>query len=135
VKTPYARKGIYVLWLLPWTPALANRRYTPKLWERWIHAAYFGRVYYWIEGLSIAPYQFEPNHKSVPQKTWYSEKGEKMTGGGYSRRSKRYRTAIRGKTLNLVKDFAPLERDWWEGNGIKIPPAKIFTTLHVANRN
>lgn len=41
----YARQGIYVLWLLPWTPYLDGRRYSPKLWEKWIHAAYFGRVY------------------------------------------------------------------------------------------
>jgi competence protein CoiA len=122
----YTRKGIYVLWLLPWTPALADKRYTPKLWEKWIHAAYFGRVYYWVERLSIVPYQFEPKHKTVPQKTWYSKDGKKMTGGGYSHRSKRYRTSIRGKTLNLVNDFIPCERDWWEGGGLTIPSAKLF---------
>jgi len=47
----YAQKGIYVLWLLLWTPKLNAQRYSPKLWEKWIHAAYYGRVYYWIEGL------------------------------------------------------------------------------------
>jgi len=49
----YFRKGIYVLWLLQWTPELDAKRYTPRLWEKWIHACYFGRVYYWIEGLKI----------------------------------------------------------------------------------
>ena len=122
----YARKGIYVLWLLPWTPALADQRYTPKLWEKWIHAAYFGRVYYWIEGLSIASYHFEPSLKSVPKKSWFSKDGKKMEGGGYSHRSERYRTVVRGETLNLVKDFVPKERFWWEGNGLSIPDAKLF---------
>jgi competence protein CoiA len=122
----YARKGIYVLWLLLWTPDLTDPRYTPRLWEKWIHAAYFGRVYYWIEDLSIACYRFEPSLKSVPKKSWYSADGKKMTGGGYSRRSKRYRTAIRGETLNLARDFAPKDRDWWQGNGITIPFAKLF---------
>jgi competence protein CoiA len=42
----YARKGIYVLWLLLWTPDLDDKLYSPTLWEKWIHAAYFGRVYY-----------------------------------------------------------------------------------------
>ena len=41
----YARKGIFVLWLLQWTPKLDAKRYTPRLWEKWIHSAYFGRVY------------------------------------------------------------------------------------------
>lgn len=122
----YARKGIYVLWLLLWTPNLNNRRYSPRGWEKWIHATYFGNVYYWIEGLSVACYNFEPSLKSVPQKSWYSDKGKKITAGGYSRRLKRYRTAIRGETLNLVEDFVPKERDWWEGNGIVIPFAKLF---------
>ena len=125
----YARKGIYVLWLLLWTPDLTDARYTPRLWEKWIHAVYFGRVYYWIEELSIACYHFEPNLKSVPRKSWYSEKGKKVTAGGYSRRSKRHRTAIRGETLNLTNDFVPTERDWWEGNGITIPFAKLF--MHI----
>ena len=92
----YHRKGIYVLWLLQWTTALDGQRYTPKLWEKWVHATYFGRVYYWKEGLSIFSYTFEPSLKTVPKTTWYSENGKKMTAGGYSRRSKRYRRAVRG---------------------------------------
>jgi competence protein CoiA len=122
----YARKGIYVLWLLQWTPALDAKRYTPQLWEKWIHAAYFGRVYYWIEGLTVVSYRFEPNFKTILKKSWYSGDGEKMIGGGYSRRSKRYRTAVRGGIFNLGIDFVPRKRFWWEGNGIKVPDAKIF---------
>jgi competence protein CoiA len=122
----YARKGIYVLWLLLWTPDLNDTRYAPRLWEKWIHATYFGHVYYWIEGLSIVSYHFEPSLKSVPRKSFYSADGKKITAGGYSRRSKRHRMAIRDGTLNLVKDFVPKDRDWWEGNGITIPFAKLF---------
>jgi competence protein CoiA len=122
----YAQRGIYVLWLLQWTPDLDSRRYSPTLWEKWIHAAYFGRVYYWIEGLAVVSYHFDPSFKSVPQKSWYSEDGKKTTVGGYSRKTKRYRTPVRGETLNLVKDFAPKERYWWEGNGLKVPDAKLF---------
>ena len=126
----YAWNGIYVLWLLQWTPALEARRYSPRLWEKWIHAAYFGRVYYWLEGLNVASYHFDPNHKAVPKASWYSEKGRKMTGGGYSRRSKRYRTAVRGRTFNLAADFVPRDRDWWEGHGFTIPAAKLFMVPH-----
>jgi competence protein CoiA len=122
----YARKGIYVLWLLQWTPDLDARRYAPRLWEKWIHAAYFGRVYYWVEGLSVVSYSFEARFKSVPRKSWYSADGEKMTGGGYSRISKRYRAPVRGETLNLATDFGPKQRFWWEAKGIKVPDAKLF---------
>lgn len=122
----FHRKGIYVLWLLQWTPDLNSPRYTPKLWEKWIHAAYFGRVYYWLEGLKVATYHFDPHFKSVPKKSWYSAAGKKMTGGGYTIRSKRYRTAVPGKIFNLATDFGPRERCWWEGNGIKAPDAKLY---------
>jgi competence protein CoiA len=122
----YAQKGIYVLWLLQWTPELDDSRYSPESWEKWIHAAYFGRVYYWIEGLTVVAYHFDSNHKTVPQHSWYSADGKKMTGGGYSRRSKRYRTAVRGPVLNLAADFVPRKRYWWEGNGLKVPDAKLF---------
>jgi len=122
----YARKGIYVLWLLQWTPELNSSRYTPQLWEKWIHAAYFGQVYYWLEGLKVTSYHFDPHLKSVPKKSWYSKGGKKMTAGGYAHRSKRYRTAVSGETFNLATDFVPRERDWWEGNGLKIPAAKLF---------
>lgn len=122
----YARKGIYVLWLLQWTPALDSKRYSPKAWEKWIHAVYFGRVYYWLRGLEVVAYQFEPHLKSVQKTTWFSGNGKKMSGGGYSRRSKRFRSPVRCQTLNLATDFAPKLRFWWEGNGIKAPDAKLF---------
>jgi len=125
----YFRKDIYVLWLLQWTPALDAPRYAPKLWEKWIHAAYFGRVYYWVEGLTVVSYTFEPHLKFVPKKTWYSKVGAKMSGGGYSHRSKRYRKPTRGRTLNLTTDFAPTQRYWWDGKGIKLPDAKLFMNL------
>jgi len=122
----YHQRGIYVLWLLQWTPELDASRYTPELWEKWVHVAYFGRAYYWLKGLEVASYRLEPHRQSVPRKTLYSKGGRKMTVGGYTKHSKRYRTAVRGETLNLATDFAPKQRYWWEGGGIKVPDAKIF---------
>jgi competence protein CoiA len=123
----YARKDIYVLWLLQWTPNLDAPRYSPRLWERWVHAAYFGQVFYWIQGLKVFSYHFDPHFKSIPKKSWFSENGKKREVGGYSRKSHRYRTPVRGQTLDLAKDFGPTARYWWECNGIKVPDAKLFT--------
>jgi hypothetical protein len=83
-------------------------------------------VYYWIEGLTVVSYRFDPAFKSVPKKSWYSEDGEKMTAGGYSQRQKLHRTAVREKTLNLATDFSPKQRYWWEGEGLKVPDAKLY---------
>ena len=122
----YAREGIYVLWLLQWTPRLDGKRFAPTLWEKWLHAVYFGRVYYWVEGLTVVPYHFDPHFISVPMKAWYSADGEKMTAGGFSRRSKRYKTPVRGKTFDLATDFIPRDRDWWEREDAVVPCAKLF---------
>jgi competence protein CoiA len=122
----FRQRGIYVLWLLQWTPKLDAKRYTPQLWEKWVHVAYFGQVYYWIEGLTVISYHFDQCFKTVPRTSWYSTENKKLTGGGYSRKSKRYRTAVRGEVLNLATNFSPCQRYWWEGNGFKVPDAKLF---------
>jgi competence protein CoiA len=122
----YARKGIYVLWLLQWTPYLDANRYSPRLWEKWIHAAYFGRVYYWIEGLKVVSYRFDPFLKHVPASNWYGDRGEEMSAGGYSKKSKRYRSPIRGEVRNLAKDFVAKQRESWNGGEFSVPEAKLF---------
>jgi len=122
----YARQGIYILWLPQWTPDLDNLRYNPSLWEKWIHAAYFGRIYFWVRGLEVVCYHFDPYPISVRETTWFSATGTKMSGGGYSRRSKRFRIPVRGRTFNLATDFVAKDRVWWCGNGITVPSAKLF---------
>jgi competence protein CoiA len=122
----YFREGVYVLWLLQWTPALDSPSYMPTLWEKWIHALYFGQAYYWLEGATVASYRFEPHLKTVPRRSWFTPNGKKSTAGGYSQRSKRHRTAVRGDTLNIATDFGPKRRYWWQENGFTLPDAKLF---------
>jgi len=129
----YAQNGIHVLWLLQWTPELDSQRYTPKVWERWVHSTYFGQVYYWIEGITVVSYSFEPHFKIVPKTSWYSKGGKRMTAGGYTQQSKRYCVPVRGETLNLVSDFRGQQRYWLEANGFKLPDAKLF--IHTSSRN
>lgn len=126
----YHQRGIYVLWLLQWTPELDKPRYAPSRWEKWIHACYFGHVYYWKQGLDVVDYSFEPSIKTIPKKTLYMKNGKAVSVGGYAQRSIRFRSPIRGKLLNLLRDFGPRFRHWWEGGGIKVPDAKLFISNH-----
>jgi len=91
-----------------------------------VHAAYRGRVYYWLKGPNVASYHFGPHYIRVPETSWYSEDGEEMTAGGYNRKSKRYRTPERGQTFNLAKDFVRCDIDWWKGGDLIVPKAKLF---------
>lgn len=121
----YHRLGIYVLWILQWTSKLDEAKYTPQLWEKWIHAAYFGRVYYWTGQLNVVSYRFDPSLKSVPKSSFVLE-GKRIEVRGYTRRLKRFRSPVRGGTFNLAKDFYPRQRSWWEGGGLKVPDGKLF---------
>lgn len=117
----YTRRGIYILWLAQWRPSLDSGRYSPSMWERWLHAAYLGRIYYWKEGLSVIPYHMAPYSTYVEEKEWGSE-----SSGGYWRKSTRFKTPIRGSTINITSDFLMAERDAWSKGNIYVPHRKIF---------
>jgi competence protein CoiA len=117
----YTRRGIYILWLAQWDPSLDSGQYSPSLWERWLHAAYLGRIYYWKEGLSVIPYHMAPFLSYVEEREWRSE-----SSGGYWRTSKRFKTPIRGRTIEITSDFLMAEKDEWRGGSIYVPRRKIF---------
>jgi competence protein CoiA len=110
----YARKGIYVLWLPILTPTLKRGLYLPRPWEQWLHAAYFGRVYYWLEGVRILPVHFRDYHASVKGRTRDYQK------------LARKKIPIDGNVATLTDDFRPVSRQAWSGQRLSIPPAKLF---------
>lgn len=113
----YNDLGIYVLWMPLFDSKLNKATYAPKLWEKWLHATYFGRVYYWLEGLSVMPIHFS-DHLLWVEATEY--------GGGYDRKSKRYRTPKRGSILNILNDFEFRSRSDWKGGSIYVPHCKLL---------
>lgn len=110
----YARKGVYVLWLPPLAPALARDLYAPRPWERWLHAAYFGRVYYWQEWLTVRPFHFRD----------YYARGRGRTRD-YEKLSRR-KVPLAGPALSVVADFAPRLRAAWAGRDLRVPAARLF---------
>jgi competence protein CoiA len=110
----YARRGIYVLWLSIKTTDFKTKLYSPSPWERWLHAAYFGRVYYWLEGLQILPIHFRDYQVNVRGRMH-----------DYQKRSRKV-VPINGNVATLTDNFRPLSRQAWSGQRISIPPAKLF---------
>jgi competence protein CoiA len=125
----YTRQGIHVLWLLHWTPKFDTPRYSPRPFERWLHSLYFGRVYVWKEGLTVLPFRFQEYGTIVPPRRWQTKPGRIKRSHSYLRRSKRYRVAISGKALDLVRDFHPVTRDVWRGKTSYVPEARIFLSM------
>jgi competence protein CoiA len=122
----YEKLGIHVLWLGLFHENLGKDRYSPKAWEKWCHAAYFGRVYYWIADLAILPVHFGEHNIYVEPSSWYDQYGQEQSAGGYDRTSKRYKTPSIGRRLNLAADFKPSNKQAWSGGSIYVPNCRIY---------
>lgn len=123
----YAKKEIHLLWLPIYNIYLDTGKYSPKLWERWIHAAYFGRVYYWVGGIQILPFHFAPCTHYVEGHSWFNEDGDEESAGGYEKRYKRYRTPTRGKPVSLARNFVPRYRgEPFQSKTLFVPAARFL---------
>jgi competence protein CoiA len=110
----YARKGIYVLWLPIYSRDLKQELYAPRPWELWLHAAYFGRVYYWLEGQRVLPIHFREYYAQFRGRTRDYQK------------LARKKVPIDGEAAVLTDDFKPVSRRAWSDKHLSVPPAKLF---------
>jgi competence protein CoiA len=122
----YHRLGIAVLWVGLPGGDLEIAKYSPAAWEKWCHAAYFGRVYYWGGGQLLRAVHFGPYSIHVESRSWY-ENGSEQSAGGYERTSKRWRTPQHGVPVLLSRSFQRSARAAWSGGTVNVP----FCTLYV----
>jgi competence protein CoiA len=105
----YARKNIAVLWMPLFSMELLESRYAPKDWERYLHTLYYGKIYYWFQGLLVQPVKFE---EYLLEPNWW-------TGKRY--RSKRFVSPTLLPQRSIL-DLVPRWRSAWQG----IPRAKLW---------
>lgn len=105
----YARRNIAVLWMPLFSIELLEARYAPKDWERYLHTMYYGKVYYWFQGLLVQPVKFEDY---LLEPDWW-------TGKRY--RSKRFVTPALLPQRSIL-DLVPRWRSAWRD----IPRAKLW---------
>lgn len=122
----YRDAGIHVLWLLQWKSTLNRWDYSPRRFERWLHATYFGRVYFWYEGSTVIPYRFEGTDIFVEKYRWLDRWGKAHSAGGYRKPSKRFKRAVRGMPLDITQDFRAVHRQAWSVPQISVPEALLF---------
>jgi competence protein CoiA len=121
----YHRLGIAVLWIGIPNGDLGLSRYSPAAWERWCHAAYFGRVYYWVGGQSLRPIHYGPLALRVEETSWRKH-GQVHSGGGYEKRSRRWRKPQAGKPVLLSNGFRRTSRQAWSGGSVHVPECTLF---------
>lgn len=122
----YHALGITVLWLALPNESIFSKKYSPSAWEKWVHAAYFGRVYYWLHGQTVQPVHFGPFHIEVEYKTWYESGGEMQSAGGYTRTAKRYKTPQPGQQVQLARDFRSANKEAWAGGTVTVPACRLY---------
>ena len=122
----YNRLGINVLWLALFNEKLNNDKYSPSAWEKWCHAVYFGRVYYWLADLTVVPVHFSDYQLYVEESNWYESGGYERTEGGYYRTSKRYKTPNAGHNVDIATHFGPRQKNSWSRGSVYIPDCRIY---------
>lgn len=93
----YTKKGIYILWVLIWNEKLNIDRYSPRIWERYLHDLYKGRVYYWTDDINVIPYHYEDYYFYREPQPYFDKFGEEHYPGSYYELSKRYIKPVAGK--------------------------------------
>ena len=124
----YTQKGIHLLWISPYNMALDEERYSPRVWEKYIHTLYFGNVYYCLSGETLLPVHFDDYQLYVEESSWWEGEGQdasERSEGGYYRYSKRYRTPRHGKTVKIT-ELSPITRKPWSSKGMSLPAARLW---------
>ncbi len=121
----YQRLGVYVLWL----PVLSEHYslltgkeiHRPRIWEKWLHALYFGRVYYWKAGLEIVPVHFLEVKKYVEANEY---------GGGYYKTMKIEKRVDYGPHAWFPHYFSSMNRRALDVEKIFVPKSSIAIDKH-----
>lgn len=121
----YHRLGIAVLWLGIPDGDLGLSKYSPLAWERWCHAAYFGRVYYWAGGQMLRPVHFAPHAIEVGASQWRRH-GQVHTSEAYAKRSKLWRVPQPGQPVLSSQGFRKTWRAAWTGGAMRVPECTLY---------
>ncbi|WP_028113349.1 competence protein CoiA [Ferrimonas kyonanensis] len=126
----YSKLGIYVLWIglhdSTVKKQIDNKQCSPKAWEKWCHAAYFGRVYYWYQEDLLLPVHFAAHKLYVKESEWYDPDGNHQSAGGYERFSKRYKTPVATSLLSIANSFKAIPKSAWQQGTVSIPNCRLY---------
>lgn len=128
----YNKMRAKVLWILPLkSPLKEESNFRPRLFEKYIHSMYFGRIYYWLPGCGseVMPVHFSPTARFIEVKTFFDkDQQEEVSYGGYFLSYKTIKSPKFGSKANIATDFHDaLRRKWSPANSRKeIPHCFIY---------
>lgn len=112
----YTKRNAFILWVVPLKKDLGLANFRPRLFERFLHSMYYGRVYYWYEGdgSKLTPVHFGTAERYIASSQWFEDGGNERTAGGYYKPYLRIKKPIYSKPIDLIKDFETHHRDKFE---------------------
>ncbi|NIJ46645.1 competence protein CoiA [Wenyingzhuangia heitensis] len=126
----YNKRGAYIIWIIPLTTELGDKNFRPRLFERFLHTMYYGRVYYWYEnnGTKLIPVHFEKAERWIEESVWYNEYAEEQVTGGYFKPFLKVKKPLYGEPVDLTKRFKFEDREEFELENEKLsaPKSKIY---------
>jgi competence protein CoiA len=127
----YAKRGIPILWIVPLKEDLGDKPFRPRLYERYLHTMYFGRVYYWRPGFGtqLLPVHYGIAEREIPFSSWYDKDAEEeRNAGGYDKPYKTIKRPVPADRIDIATNFYPLSRPefrpWNERK--TVPPLLIW---------
>jgi competence protein CoiA len=119
----YTAKYIHVLWMPLFNREMVEgKRYAPLYWEKYLHALYYGKIYYWVFGATMLPVHFDEFRVGEAYHRWF-DKARGMWVDGY--RSRRFRTLSFFPTLTIT-DLHAVKRDPWQSGSFSLPAARLW---------
>jgi competence protein CoiA len=129
----YAQWGAPIVWIVPLTGPLGTLPFRPRLYERYLHSIYFGRVYYWWPGLGavVKPVHFANTSRWIPHSEWFEE-GEERSAGGFPKRYKTVKAPQYGPDVHLGTDFVKEFRQTFtpENERKEVPACYVWRDSH-----
>ena len=126
----YYKWGIFVLWIIPLREDLGIDDFRPRLFEKYLHAMYYGRAYYWIptKPNKLLPVHFSFSARYIEPTSFIDENGEEQNFGGEYRLYKTIKKPNYDGFIDIATDLKNVERPLfrnpkWAEN---IPACKIM---------
>lgn len=122
---------IAVLYVIPLREDIGNEPFRPRLFEKYLHSLYFGRVYYWLENSSpmLSPVHFSPAKRWIESSTWFDKDiKETRTEGGFYLTYRTIKTPNVANLIDIASGFQEVNRKEFVPKNVKkaLPNCTIF---------
>lgn len=104
----YNKLGISVLWVVPLYEELGEAAFRPRLYEKYLHCMYYGRIYYWtpLNTKMLIPIHYSPTKRYIEVSSFFDvDLKEEVSFGGYYQTYKTLKTPDFGELLDISTMF------------------------------